>query len=57
MIGPRAEGRLISDTTITVEPGVYRPGRGGVRIEDSLWVTADGHRSLTTSPRDLRVVG
>ena len=57
MIGPRAEGRLISDTTITVEPGVYLPGRGGVRIEDSLWVTADGHRSLTTSPRDLRVVG
>ena len=57
MIGPRAEGRLVAETTITVEPGVYLPGRGGVRIEDSLLVTADGHRSLTTSPRDLRVVG
>ena len=57
MIGPRAEGRLVSETTITVEPGVYLPGRGGVRIEDSLLVTADGHRSLTTSPRDLRIVG
>ena len=57
MIGPRAEGRLSPETTITVEPGVYLPGRGGVRIEDSLLVTADGHRSLTTSPRDLRVVG
>ncbi len=57
MIGPRSEGRLIAETTITVEPGVYLPGRGGVRIEDSLLVTADGHRSLTTSPRDLRVVG
>lgn len=57
MIGPRVEGRLLADTTITVEPGVYLPGRGGVRIEDSLLVTADGHRSLTTSPRDLRVVG
>jgi Xaa-Pro aminopeptidase len=47
----------VAETTITVEPGVYLPGRGGVRIEDSLLVTADGHRSLTTSPRDLRVVG
>lgn len=57
MIGPRAVGRLAAETTITVEPGVYIPGRGGVRIEDSLVVTADGHRSLTTSLRDLRVVG
>lgn len=57
MIGPRAEGRLVAESTITVEPGVYIPGRGGVRIEDSLLVTADGHRSLTTSLRDLRVVG
>ncbi len=57
MIGPRAKGRLSADTTITVEPGVYLPGRGGVRIEDSLLVTADGQRSLTSSPRDLRLVG
>lgn len=57
MIGARSEGRLAAETTITVEPGVYLPGRGGVRIEDSLLVTADGHRSLTTSPRDLRIVG
>lgn len=57
MIGPRSEGRLREDTTITVEPGVYLPGRGGVRIEDSLLVTADGPRCLTESPRDLRVVG
>jgi Xaa-Pro dipeptidase len=57
MIGPRAEGRLEAETTITVEPGVYLPGRGGVRIEDSLLVTADGHRTLTSSPRDLRIVG
>jgi Xaa-Pro dipeptidase len=57
MIGPRSEGRLAAETMITVEPGVYLPGRGGVRIEDSLLVTADGHRSLTSAPRDLRVVG
>ncbi len=57
MISHRAEGRLAAETTITVEPGVYLPGRGGVRIEDSLLVTVDGHRSLTSSPRDLRAVG
>jgi len=57
MIGPRSEGRLAAETLITVEPGVYLPGRGGVRIEDSLLVTANGHRSLTSAPRDLLVVG
>jgi len=42
---------------VTVEPGIYLPGVGGVRIEDDLWVTADGSVSLTEYPRDLRVVG
>ncbi|MFN8036013.1 MAG: Xaa-Pro peptidase family protein [Acidimicrobiia bacterium] len=38
---------------VTVEPGVYLPGVGGVRIEDTVVVTADGHRALTASPKDL----
>jgi Xaa-Pro aminopeptidase len=39
--------------TVTVEPGVYLAGRGGVRIEDTLVVTDDGAAALTHSPRDL----
>jgi len=41
---------------ITVEPGVYIPGWGGVRIEDDVVVEDDGCRLLTTTDRSLRVV-
>lgn len=44
-------------TVITVEPGLYLKGWGGVRIEDDIWVTAEGPDSLTRFPRGLRVVG
>ncbi|RLK62531.1 aminopeptidase P family protein [Atopobacter sp. AH10] len=38
---------------ITCEPGIYIPGIGGVRIEDDILVTKDGHRVLTTTDRSL----
>jgi Xaa-Pro aminopeptidase len=57
MIGPRSTGTIEANMAITVEPGVYLTGRGGVRIEDTLVVTDAGPRILTEAPRDLHVVG
>ena len=58
--GPRlattSEDELAEGNVVTVEPGVYLPGRFGVRIEDLVVVTADGHRNLSGLPKDLQVV-
>jgi len=57
MMGVTATGRLHDRVPVTVEPGVYLPGRGGVRIEDTLVVRHGAPQLFTTTTRELLVVG
>ncbi|HEY3259512.1 MAG TPA: Xaa-Pro peptidase family protein [Pseudonocardiaceae bacterium] len=50
------DGKLAAGMAVTVEPGVYLPGRGGVRIEDTLVVRDDKPELLTLTTKDLVVV-
>jgi len=52
-----AEGVLIEGAVVTVEPGIYVPEWGGVRIEDDVHLGAAGARVLTRFPRELIAIG
>ena len=55
-IGRRGKGKLASGMAITIEPGVYLADFCGVRIEDTVLVTATGYEVLTPTSKDLRVL-
>lgn len=52
----RSEQPLPAGAVLTAEPGIYLPGRFGVRIEDMLYLTADGNENLTLAPKELIVL-
>lgn len=52
-LSPIHDGILEAGMVITIEPGIYLPGWGGVRIEDDVLVTKEGHEVLSTLPKLL----
>jgi len=54
VVSSRSKAVAEPGMVFTVEPGIYVPGVGGVRIEDMVQVTADGHRVLTKIPKTFQ---
>lgn len=52
-MGPKSEDILVENNVVTIEPGIYIPNWGGVRIEDQILITKNGNESLTNSQREL----
>ncbi|OGI94519.1 hypothetical protein A3A03_02370 [Candidatus Nomurabacteria bacterium RIFCSPLOWO2_01_FULL_40_18] len=51
---PKSEDVLPVDCVMTIEPGIYLKGFGGVRIEDMILITQNGYKNLTNFPKDLK---
>jgi len=51
----REDRPLEAGMVITIEPGLYYPGVGGIRIEDDVLVTKDGHENLVATPKQFAV--
>lgn len=56
ILSAQATAIITERMVVTVEPGAYLPGLGGVRVEDTVALTTEGPRILTTTPKDLVVL-
>jgi Xaa-Pro aminopeptidase len=52
-LGRNQKALLKAGSIVTIEPGIYFPGRGGIRIEDDVLVLDGGNETLTSAPREL----
>ncbi|WP_028784250.1 M24 family metallopeptidase [Thalassobacillus devorans] len=50
------DGKLKEGMVYTIEPGIYDPAIGGVRIEDDVLITKDGYETLTKFPKELQII-
>lgn len=55
-LAPSSKSVLKAGNVVTVEPGIYLPGLFGVRIEDMALITKDGHKNLTSCPKELIIL-
>lgn len=53
---PRGKNMLADGVVLTAEPGIYLPGKFGVRIEDMLYLTGSGSQNLTDAPKELLIL-
>ncbi len=55
-VSPKSEQVLSAGNIVSAEPGIYIPGVGGIRIEDTILITEDGCERLTDFPHELTIV-
>ena len=53
---PKSEVEFVPGNFITIEPGIYIPNWGGVRIEDTVLITEDGHKSMNRTSKELIIL-
>jgi Xaa-Pro aminopeptidase len=53
-VSSRSQAFAEAGMVFTIEPGIYLPGVGGVRIEDMVLVTSEGHQTMTKIPKTFR---
>ncbi|KAA3620002.1 MAG: aminopeptidase P family protein [Calditrichaeota bacterium] len=55
-IGPKSKDKIVAGSIITIEPGLYKSGIGGVRIEDDLYIGEEHNELLTPLDRELLIL-